>query len=104
MLEYVPASTPTIMAHAKSRITPVPITATPLEQVDEATSPLTTWTRSANYVGGCAISLPAGFSPDNLPVGVQLISRRYREDLCLAAAEAIERRSGFGKPVDPFVS
>ena len=50
-----------------------------------------------------AVSVPTG-TAGGVPVGVQLISRRYREDLCLAAAEAIERRSGFGKPVDPFVS
>jgi amidase len=50
-----------------------------------------------------AVSVPTG-TASGLPVGVQLIGPRYREDLCLAAAEVIERRSGFGKPVDPFVS
>ena len=50
-----------------------------------------------------AVSVPTG-TASGVPVGVQLIGPRYREDLCLAAAEVIERRSGFGKPVDPFVS
>jgi amidase len=36
---------------------------------------------------------PVGFAR-GAPVGVQLIGSRYREDLCLAAAEAIEARVG----------
>ncbi len=40
----------------------LPITATPLGEVDESTTPLATWTRAANYLGACALSLPAGFS------------------------------------------
>ena len=40
---------------------------------------------------------------DGLPVGVQIVAPRFREDLCLAAAEAIEARSGMVDrlPVDP---
>ncbi len=45
-----------------------------------------------------ALGLPAAVVPVGLqqgrPVGVQLIGSRYREDLCLDAARAIERRSG----------
>jgi amidase len=32
---------------------------------------------------------------------VQLIGDRYREDLCLAAAQAIEERVGVFTPIDP---
>jgi len=50
-----------------------------------------------------AIAVPTGIA-DGLPVGVQLIGPRFREDLCLAAAEAIEARlrppSGW-TPIDP---
>jgi amidase len=35
------------------------------------------------------------------PVGVQLVSGRYREDLCLAAGEAIEAGGTPAAPVDP---
>jgi amidase len=37
---------------------------------------------------------PAGLTAKGHPVGVQLIASRYREDLALAAAEAIEARVG----------
>ncbi len=44
------------------------------------------------------LSLPAGVVPvglvDELPVGVQIIGRRFREDLILDAMEAIERDAG----------
>lgn len=50
-----------------------------------------------------SIAVPAGVA-DGLPLGVQLIAGRYREDLCLEAAEAIEARAGLRTPVDPFVS
>ncbi|WP_158746151.1 amidase family protein [Acidisphaera sp. L21] len=36
-----------------------------------------------------------------VPVGVQLVSRRYREDLCLAAGEAIEAGGVPASPIDP---
>jgi amidase len=36
-----------------------------------------------------------------IPVGVQLVSGRYREDLCLAAGEAIEAGGVPTSPVDP---
>jgi amidase len=37
----------------------------------------------------------------SVPVGVQIVSRRYREDLCLAAGEAIEAGGTPPSPVDP---
>ncbi len=49
-----------------------PITATPLVEVDESTAPLATFTRVANYLGACALSLPAGLSAAGMPIGVQL--------------------------------
>jgi amidase len=38
------------------------------------------------------LSVPTGVH-DGVPVGVQLVSRAFREDLCLAAGEAIEQRA-----------
>ena len=36
-----------------------------------------------------------------IPVGVQLVSGRYREDLCLAAGEAIEAGGTPSAAIDP---
>jgi len=47
-----------------------------------------------------AVSVPTG-AVGRVPLGVQLIATRYREDLCLDAAEAIERRAGVLTPVAP---
>lgn len=38
---------------------------------------------------------------DGLPMGVQIVSRRYREDLCLDAGEIIETHLGPCTPIDP---
>ena len=57
----------------------LPITATPLAEVDESTGPLATFTRVANYLGACALSLPAGLSAERLPVGVQLLGAPFAD-------------------------
>lgn len=46
-----------------------------------------------NLLGLPAASVPTGVS-NNLPMGVQLIGRRFREDQCLDAAQVIENRVG----------
>lgn len=57
-------------------------------------------TMAVNALGLPAVALPAGVS-DGLPQAVQVIGPRYREDLCLDAAAAIEDRLGTLTPVDP---
>jgi len=47
-----------------------------------------------------AAAVPAGVA-NGLPQGVQLISDRFREDLCLTAAQAIEDRLGVLTPIGP---
>ncbi len=46
-----------------------------------------------NFMGLPAGNIPASYN-DGLPVGVQIVSRRFREDLILDACEAIEQRIG----------
>jgi amidase len=48
-----------------------------------------------------AIAVPTGIA-EGLPVGVQIIGPRFREDLLLAAAEAIEARVPRLTPIDPM--
>ena len=39
------------------------------------------------------LNLCTGFTSDDTPLGIQVLAGRFREDLCLAAAQAIEARS-----------
>ncbi len=56
---------------------------------------------TVNLLGLPSVSVPVGVSA-TLPQGVQIISSRYREDLCLDAAEAIERKLGTFTPIEPI--
>jgi amidase len=47
-----------------------------------------------------AVALPIGVG-DGLPQAVQVIGPRYREDMCLDAAAALEERAGIITPIDP---
>jgi len=55
---------------------------------------------AVNLLGLPAVAVPAGVA-GGLPLGVQVIGSRYREDLCLDAAEVIEARHGLATPIDP---
>jgi len=46
------------------------------------------------------LSIPVG-EANGLPMGVQLVGPRFREDLLLAAGEVIEAREGVRTPIDP---
>ena len=70
-----------------------------------ATSTCRTWSAPARVWRECAtltaipllglpgLAVPTGVV-DGLPTGVTLLAARFREDLCLAAGEAIEARAG----------
>ena len=80
------------MRDREALVTPtLPITATPLADVDEATTPLATWTRSVNYVGGCALSMPAGFAADGLPIGVQLTAAAFADATLVRIGRAFQQ-------------
>ena len=69
----------------------LPITATPLADVDESTTPLAAFTRAANYLGACALSLPAGFSAEGLPIGMQWVGAPFAEATLLRVGQAFQR-------------
>jgi len=55
---------------------------------------------AVHALGLPAVALPVGIG-DGLPQSVQVIGPRYREDLCLDAAAALEDRLGIITPIDP---
>jgi amidase len=62
------------------------------------------WMKSCWYIsatGNPAASIPAGFTPEGLPVGIQIVGR-YGEDFgVLQMAHAFEQATGFGKKRPP---
>jgi Asp-tRNA(Asn)/Glu-tRNA(Gln) amidotransferase A subunit family amidase len=59
----------------------------------EEVDPLIGWclTYPLNYTGHPAVSVPAGFTDDGLPVGLQIVGQRFDDEAVLAAAAAFER-------------
>lgn len=43
-----------------------------------------------NITGQPAVSLPLWWTPDGIPVGVQLVADQYREDVLLRVAAQLE--------------
>ncbi|MHC3439449.1 amidase [Natrialbaceae archaeon A-gly3] len=65
----------------------------PTEVAGEEVEPLIGWclTHPINFTGHPAASVPAGLTPEGLPVGLQVIGDRFADDDVLAASGAIER-------------
>jgi amidase len=58
------------------------------------------WMKSCWYIsapGNPAASVPAGFTPEGLPVGVQIVGRDKEDFGVLQVAHAFEQATGFGK-------
>lgn len=67
-------------------------TAFDVELIDHASSP-TRFTRLANLLGLCALSLPNGFSAQGLPTSLQIVGRPFDEALILSIGQAYEQSS-----------
>src|SRR4029453_19410839 len=64
------------------------------------------WMKSTYWISttGCpAISVPAGFTDDGLPVGIQIVGHDRRDRHVLRIAQAFEQATGFGKRRPPGV-
>jgi aspartyl-tRNA(Asn)/glutamyl-tRNA(Gln) amidotransferase subunit A len=55
------------------------------------------FTISVNLAGVPAISVPCGFTPDNLPIGLQVIGKHFDEETVLKAAYAYEQSTEWHK-------
>ena len=64
----------------------------PTEINGESIDPLIGWalTYLVNFTGHPAASIPAGLSADKLPIGMQIIGRRYADQDVLAASQRFE--------------
>ncbi|MDF2466240.1 MAG: Amidase [Ramlibacter sp.] len=83
-----------------------PVCCEPAWVIDEDVAHITRIARAmrmvvpVNILGLPSCAVPVG-SDGGLPQGVQLIGVRFREDLLLDAAQAIEDRAPTSRPIDP---
>ncbi|PCI29761.1 Asp-tRNA(Asn)/Glu-tRNA(Gln) amidotransferase GatCAB subunit A [Candidatus Wolfebacteria bacterium] len=77
----------------------MPTTPTPAFKIGEKSDPLSMYfadifTAPANLAGAPAISIPSGFADvdgNRLPLGIQLVAPKYREDLLFSAGKKFEQ-------------
>lgn len=67
-----------------------PITATPVDEVDESAIPMSRFTRIVNCLNLCAITLPISQRLGALPVGLQLRAPASADAYLLAIANQVE--------------
>jgi amidase len=91
----------------KARIMPVsslrPVPFDYDQQGDEAVARMLTSHHpmlAISMLGLPGLAIPTG-QVEGVPVGVQLVASRFREDICLGAAEVIEARHPPATPIDP---
>lgn len=77
----------------------LPMTACPIDTIPSKGIPTGAFTRAVNYLQGCALSLPAGFSSDVLPIGIQLVSTAWQESLLLQAGLAFQRATDWHRRI-----
>jgi len=72
----------------------------PTEIVGVKFDNFTDWMKSCWYIsaiGNPAASVPAGFTPEGLPVGLQIVGRAKVDFSVLQMAHTFEQATGFGK-------
>ena len=93
-------------------ITPVaPVAAPTIAESDVGNSPeaeaviqrLTRFTRPVNYLGLPSLAIPAGFTSQGLPVGLQLIGRPFDEAKLLRIGAAFQRATDFHQRMPALV-
>ncbi|MCC7284077.1 MAG: amidase [Acetobacteraceae bacterium] len=54
-----------------------------------------------NFLGLPGLSVPTATIAEGVPLGVQLVAARFREDICFCLAEILEARAGVTAAIDP---
>ncbi len=72
-------------------------------QTESVTAALPRLTRAFNLTGGPALSVPCGFTPGGLPIGLQIAGRAYDEATVLRVGHAYEQAARFRvrRPQEP---
>jgi len=95
-----------VFSKADALMTPVLRMPVPtIAETDVADSPqllptmakITHGTRPINYLGLPALSLPAGFTGEGMPFGIQLVGRPFAEAMLFRLGAAFERETGWGR-------
>ena len=63
-------------------------------------APCVAWMKSAYWISTTlcpAVSVPAGFTPEGLPVGIQIVGRQGDDAGVLQIAYALEQATGFSR-------
>lgn len=87
------------LAGADAFLTPTaPVLAPPLAAIDEAKTPLGTFTRMVNLMDMAALSVPVGLA-GSLPAALQIVVPRFQDALALRIGRALEiERGGLFQP------
>ncbi|MEO1718646.1 MAG: amidase [Pseudomonadota bacterium] len=71
-----------------------PITAIPVSEADENNYEMSLYTRPANYLELCGLSLPISIAPNGMPTSLQIVTRRFDDPLALRIGQAFEQARG----------
>ena len=74
----------------------VAIPAAPVDEIDEQGPVPAFLTRPANYLGLCALAMPAGLH-EGLPLGVQIIGKPFAERTILEIGKGYQEDTGFNR-------
>ena len=80
------------MSNVDALLSPcTPFGAIPLTEVDEAQTPMASFTRAGNYLGSCGMSLPAGLADNGMPIGMQLLGKPFDDATMVKIGIAFQR-------------
>ncbi|MFE3447886.1 amidase [Nonomuraea sp. NPDC059194] len=83
-----------------SQVPPFPVERPYVDEINGVKLPdYLSWMRSAYWISvlhAPAASVPAGFTPTGLPVGVQIVGRPFADARVLRVARAFEQATGYG--------